>query len=105
MLRWPRPERGSNAAEGTYRQFEAEPTCLAKTIRAVEYLQADSDRDRISTTEISKSVRSCLWPFARGRQSAVEEFSGGAVGEPNRPSGAGREFSLAARWTVKLLHR
>ena len=25
--------------------------------------------------------------------------------EPNRPSGADREFSLAARWTVKLLHR
>ena len=24
---------------------------------------------------------------------------------PNRPSGADREFSLAARWTVKLLHR
>ena len=33
MLRWPRVERELTSLNGTYRRFEAEQICLAKTIR------------------------------------------------------------------------
>ena len=87
MLRWPRPERGFNVAERDVPPIRSRKNFLGEDNSGGRIPSSRFDRDRISTTAISKSVRSCLLPFARGSQSAVEEFGGGAVGaDPIAPA-------------------